>query len=79
MLLLHGHPVQTPYAGERVVGIQTSLEAAAPQLLDGINLPFTGWSNGGSQLQTFQMPAGGIDFTAWFGFRNLLPVVANNH
>ncbi len=79
VVLLDGHPVQTPYAGERVVGIQTSLEADSPQLLDGINLPFTGWSNGGSQLQTFQMPAGGIDFTAWFGFRNLLPVVANNH
>jgi hypothetical protein len=74
-LLLDGHPVQAPYAAARVVGIETSLGVPSPQVLNGITLPFTAWSNGAGQLQTLQIPPGGIDFIARLGYLILYPWV----
>ncbi len=65
-LTLDGQPVVAPLSVTSVVGMQRTIGAVSPQLLNGSSQQFASWSDGGAITHNISTPATNSNYTANF-------------
>lgn len=65
-LVLDGTEVQTPNTFTGVAGIQRSVEAPSPQVVNGITYTFLGWSDGGARIHEITTPEANTTLNALY-------------
>lgn len=56
-VLIDGYPRSTPFVFDNLVGFQQSIRMVSPICVNGNRYEFSSWDIGGSNLQTYTMPA----------------------
>lgn len=65
-VLVDGQPLSTPAEIVSVEGMKRTFGVESPQVVEGKEYEFEGWSNSGETIQTLSTPPDGISLTAQF-------------
>jgi glucose/arabinose dehydrogenase len=80
-ILVDGQPFSTPFEIVSIEGMKRSFSVESPQVVDGTEFEFEGWSNNGEIVQTLTTPVQDTSLTARFtitvGTENLHTTEAN--
>lgn len=63
---IDGVPFTGTYSGQAVVGVEHAIGATSPQYLNGRQVVFTQWSDGGAQTHTITTPGSDTTYTVIF-------------